>query len=396
MKRIAIAISGVCLCGVLIYTTLFGYNKQKDTSSFYEFFYNDSSETNDKAAINDDNTINHGQGNTDENSSAIHVPLDLITNSITVFINKEYGLPKDYVPEDLEIPDIYFDFSYYDEKKLLRTVAARAIEDLCEAAEMEGLSITGVSGYRSYTRQKSIYENNIRTRGYAYTNKYSAKPGYSEHQSGLSIDLSTPSLNNTLQTKFAETPEGIWLANNCYKFGFIIRYPKGKEHITGYAYEPWHVRYVGIELATYLTENELTLEEYYNYTPSDTNQDFSYDSLVDEDSQAPDPTTKPTKKPSKTPTPTTSLEPTLTPEPTTTPKPTNTPEPSITPVPTMTPESTTTPKPTVSPVPTETPESTATPKPTVTPTPTITPVPTPTATPPSTDSEASQESNVEN
>lgn len=392
MKKLAIAVSGVCLCGVLIYATIFGHNKQEDTNSFYQFFYNDSSEVNDKTTLNDSDTLNQGQGSTEESIASIHAPLDLVADSITVFINKEYGLPKDYVPEDLEIPNIYFDFSYYDEKKLLRTVAARAIEELCEAAEAEGLSISGVSGYRSYNRQKSIYENNIRTRGYAYTSKYSAQPGYSEHQSGLSIDLSTPSLNNTLQTKFAETPEGIWLAKNCYKFGFIIRYPEGKEHITGYSYEPWHVRYVGIELATYLTENQLTLEEYYNYTPSDTNQDFSYDSLVDEDSQAPDPTTKPTKKPSKTPTPTATVEPTMTPEPTTTTKPTKTPEATTSSKPTKTPEATATTKPTTSPEPTMTP--TVAPTQTVAPTPTVTPVPT--ATPSSTGLDESQESNDEN
>ena len=104
-------------------------------------------------------------------------------------------------------------------------------------------------------------------KGADYTNRYSAKPGYSEHQTGLSIDVSASSIGNRLSESFGSTDEGIWLAAHAHEYGFIIRYPKDKASITGYAYEPWHIRYVGIELATYLYENNLTLEEYYNYTP---------------------------------------------------------------------------------------------------------------------------------
>lgn len=98
--------------------------------------------------------------------------------------------------------------------------------------------------------------------GKAHADKYSAKPGMSEHQTGLAIDLSTPSIKNELVEKFDTTKEGIWLRDNCYKYGFIIRYPKSKEDITGYAYEPWHVRYVGKEVAQEIYDKALTLEEY--------------------------------------------------------------------------------------------------------------------------------------
>lgn len=212
------------------------------------------------------------------------IPLDTDKNSITVFVNKEYSLPADYKPEDLVVPDIPFSFSYYAEKKLMRKEAAAALEKLFAAAQKENLSLYGVSAYRSYDRQKQIYETNIQTKGSAYTNRYSAKPGFSEHQTGLAIDVSTPSISNHLEPIFAYTPEGKWLAKNAHLYGFILRYPKGKEHLTGYSYEPWHIRYVGKKLACYLYENDLILEEYYHYTldPSFQN-DISYDSKTEVD-----------------------------------------------------------------------------------------------------------------
>lgn len=183
-------------------------------------------------------------------------------DDITVLVNKEYSLPKDYVPADLTEPNILFPFEYEDEKKLLRKEAADAITNLFEAATNEGLRLYGVSGYRSYDRQKAIYDSNVATRGEEETNRYSAKPGHSEHQTGLAMDVSTPSIQFHLDSGFAATPEGKWLADNAYRFGFIIRYPEGKTDITGYAYEPWHIRYVGIPLATKLHNENLTLEEY--------------------------------------------------------------------------------------------------------------------------------------
>lgn len=183
-------------------------------------------------------------------------------DDITVLVNKEYSLPKDYVPADLTEPNILFPFEYEDEKKLLRKEAADAIANLFEAAANEGLRLYGVSGYRSYNRQKAIYDSNVATRGEEETNRYSAKPGHSEHQTGLAMDVSTPSIQFHLDSGFAATPEGKWLADNAYRFGFIIRYPEGKTDITRYAYEPWHIRYVGIPLAEKLHNENLTLEEY--------------------------------------------------------------------------------------------------------------------------------------
>ncbi len=200
--------------------------------------------------------------------------MDLDHTSITVFVNKEYALPKDYVPEDLVMPDILFDLNGYDERKLLRREAATALEQLFTAAQESGYTLYGVSGYRSYSRQKDIFLNNIVKKGKKHTLKYSAVPGTSEHQTGLAIDVSTKALKFRLVTTFANSPEGKWLADNAHFFGYIVRYPKNQTKITGYAYEPWHIRYVGRDLANYLYVNQLTLEEYYHYTPG---EDFDFE-----------------------------------------------------------------------------------------------------------------------
>ena len=200
--------------------------------------------------------------------------IDLDPKSITVFVNSEHTLPRNYVPENLVTVNVYFHLKSYDDRTLMRADAAKALEELFAAAREAGYELSGVSGYRSYSRQRQIFINNILTKGKEHTLKYSAVPGASEHQTGLAMDVSCKSLGYDLDTGFSETPEGKWLAQNAHLYGYIIRYPKGKAHITGYAYEPWHVRYVGKGLAKYLYENDLTLEEYYNYTPS---KDFNFE-----------------------------------------------------------------------------------------------------------------------
>lgn len=208
----------------------------------------------------------------DENQETPFVPateIDTDLNSITVFVNKEYALPEDYVPENMVVPNVLFNLNYYDERKLMRPEAAAALEELFAAAKAEGYTLYGVSAYRSYDRQRKIFLNNIVKKGKNHTLKYSAVPGTSEHQTGLAIDVSTKALGFKLIDAFADTPEGIWLSKNAHRFGYIIRYPLDKLEITGYAYEPWHIRYVGKDLANYLYNNDLTLDEYYHYTPSE-------------------------------------------------------------------------------------------------------------------------------
>lgn len=185
------------------------------------------------------------------------------SNYLDILVNKSNALDPDYVPEDLVPVDIPFAYIGEDRRNYLREPAARALENMFRSASDVGLNLIGVSGYRSYDRQRNIYEQNLAVKGEEYTSLYSAKPGQSEHQTGLAMDISTPSIFSSLTTEFENTPEGRWLRDNAPNYGFILRYPAGKEHITGYAYEPWHFRYVGIPLATYLKNEGITLEEYY-------------------------------------------------------------------------------------------------------------------------------------
>lgn len=180
-----------------------------------------------------------------------------------ILVNKENPLPSDYVPSDMVPVEIPFAYIGDDNRNYMREPAAQAMENMFRDSIAAGLDLIGVSGYRSYDRQKSIYEQNLAVKGEAHTALYSAQPGQSEHQTGLAMDISTPSIGSALSTDFEATPEGQWLRQNASNYGFILRYPAGKEHITGYAYEPWHFRYVGVPLACYLNNMGLTLEEYY-------------------------------------------------------------------------------------------------------------------------------------
>ena len=138
--------------------------------------------------------------------------------------------------------------------------ANTALQEMFNAAKTDGLNLFVKSGFRSFSTQKSLYNNYVKRDGKAAADRYSARPGYSEHQTGLAFDI------NKSNSSFAGTPEANWLAENCYKYGFIIRYPEGKEAITGYIYEPWHIRYLGIETATAVYESGLCLEEYLGIT----------------------------------------------------------------------------------------------------------------------------------
>ncbi|QCT01246.1 peptidase M15B and M15C DD-carboxypeptidase VanY/endolysin [Paenibacillus algicola] len=188
----------------------------------------------------------------------------IVTNesSPAVVVNKQRSLPEGYEPADLREPKVPFSFSEPHEKRLMRTEAAAALEELFAAAEKDGMELRAISGYRSYERQQSVYQNHVRTKGEAEAARISALPGTSEHQTGLAMDVSSPSAGNELSAAFGETAEGKWLAQHAPEYGFIIRYPQGEEDVTGYVYEPWHLRYVGKDLALDIAESGLTLEEY--------------------------------------------------------------------------------------------------------------------------------------
>ncbi len=154
--------------------------------------------------------------------------------------NKTYPLPEGYAPGGL-----------------LPTVV-EAWNAMVDAAKEDGISLWIVSGYRSYQTQKTIYNNYVANNGQAQADTYSARPGHSEHQTGLAFDI------NEISYAFGESAAGKWVAEHAAEYGFIIRYPKEKQEITGYVYEPWHLRYLGTELATEVYESGLCLEEYFN------------------------------------------------------------------------------------------------------------------------------------
>ncbi len=196
----------------------------------------------------------------DEGSKVVTNP-----NDILVLVNKERSLASDYKPDDLVIPNVKFSFEGEDQKKYLRKEVATALEVLFEEAEKEDVILYAVSGYRSYGRQQMLFNYRSERSGIEETNKLTAKPGQSEHQTGLAMDVSSKSVNLSLEEAFGETIEGIWLKNNAHRFGFIIRYLKEKTDITGYSYEPWHIRYVGKEVAKEIYENNITFEEYLGF-----------------------------------------------------------------------------------------------------------------------------------
>ena len=172
-----------------------------------------------------------------------------------VIVNKYYKLDKDYKPELVSVSSKYS----IDEKQLLTKDANIAFEEMCEAAKKDGIYIYSGSSYRSYDYQSLLYNDRVKTDGLEYANQTAAKAGYSEHQTGLAIDITNKKWRNYIEDDFIEYE---WLIENSYKYGYILRYPEGKEHITGYAYEPWHFRYITVEVATELKEKNITYEEY--------------------------------------------------------------------------------------------------------------------------------------
>lgn len=178
-----------------------------------------------------------------------------------ILVNKHNRAPA--VPVALVKPDVRPTKESVSENIYMQPVAARALEELFDDALDEGITLYATSGFRSYSTQKAIFERKLGTMSEKAANASVAKPGYSEHQTGLAMDVEGhSSLGSGLIQDFGETPEGKWLAENCHKYGFIIRYPKGKTDITGYVYEPWHIRYVGKEAAAEITALDVTFEEY--------------------------------------------------------------------------------------------------------------------------------------
>jgi len=185
----------------------------------------------------------------------VFVKEDGFINDNLILVNKENGLPSDYVPDDLELLSL----KYANENKYLRKEAKYYYEKLSNDALLLGYKIIVVSAYRDYNYQYELHNEYVKNKGIEYALLCSARPGYSEHQTGLAIDVMG---SNNDYDLFEDSIEFAWMRDNAHKYGFILRYPKDKVAITGYKYEPWHYRYVGIKAASEIYNNNLTLEEY--------------------------------------------------------------------------------------------------------------------------------------
>ena len=186
-----------------------------------------------------------------------------------ILVNKEHLLSKDYIPETMveihEPMGSKIDLSYINR---LDVVAYASFKLMQAEALKNGYEIFIDSSYRSYEYQERVFSSVTREKGLEHATKYVAPPGGSEHQTGLAFDVIFRRNNEMIEEQKETDPEIIWLFENSYKYGFILRYPKGKEEITGFNFEPWHFRFVGLELARELKQNNQTLEEYYSLKKS--------------------------------------------------------------------------------------------------------------------------------
>ena len=179
-----------------------------------------------------------------------------------MLVNKYYYLDENYEPENLVTISQNYSWGEKGSQKATEETY-EAFLDMWEDAHNEGYYLMVSSSYRTYKKQDLVYTDYEDARGTEYADTIAARPGYSEHQTGYTLDIFEKS--NSSQKTFHETEVYSWLKNNAHNYGFILRYPEDKENITGYSFESWHYRYVGIEAANYIYNNNITFDEYYAY-----------------------------------------------------------------------------------------------------------------------------------
>ena len=177
-------------------------------------------------------------------------------NTNKIIVNKYYAVSSDFEPSNL----VAVNEKYTSRYLKMTSEAADAFNKMAEAASKEGYTVRAVSTYRSYSYQRDLYNKYAAVDGVELTDTYSARPGHSEHHTGLAVDVDNANLS---YTSFGDSKEFTWMKENAYKYGYILRYTKANEWITGYSDEPWHYRYVGEEIAKYIQENPMTYEEYF-------------------------------------------------------------------------------------------------------------------------------------
>ena len=188
-------------------------------------------------------------------------------NSPWVIVNKKRGIPIDYKPEII-VPNVRLRLARSSQQMQISDTITANIQAMFAKASQDGVTLVFGSGYRSGALQQQFYNSYVTKDGRQAADTYSARPGHSEHQTGLAFDVTSPNQTCHLEICFADTKQGRWVKSNAHQYGFIIRYQQNKQAITGYQYEPWHLRYVGKELATEVYKAQLTLEEFFGLSPA--------------------------------------------------------------------------------------------------------------------------------
>lgn len=261
--QIGIIVAVICLFigGLVIYSTGGGSIVSNNDDNLANIKDNES--------VKEDIIKNDGMSDEEEKVVATVMKNE---NDVAVLCNKVVGLGEEYKPVDLVVPNVPLVHPKTYQQSQLREESAKALEEMFSAAKEAGLEeLFLVSGYRSYDYQNELFSNSLANRGKEHTEKYMAKPGHSEHQTGLTADISTRSVGFSLEESFENTNEGKWLAQNAHNYGFILRYPKDRVETTGYAYEPWHFRYVGKDISGYMFKNNLVLEDLYDAVETNVN-----------------------------------------------------------------------------------------------------------------------------
>jgi len=212
-----------------------------------------------------------GQDFTIDPATGMAKEIKVVDDNYTILVNRTHPLAQSYKPDDMvTVKYVVSGVGKKGETDQLRKVAADAFEAMVEAAAQQEINIKMRTGFRSYEYQKDrLYDPEVKNKGQAEADKATARPGHSEHQTGLALDVGGESQKYALSYEFGETKEGKWVAEHCHEFGFIIRYVDGTKKepgkLTGYVFEPWHIRYVGVDVATEMYElggGKLTYEEY--------------------------------------------------------------------------------------------------------------------------------------
>lgn len=240
-------------CKYFMYKNLDGYLSQVITQEddFFKYHGTEGYDYDNIVALTNVGAINKYYENTKE--------ADLDKN-YTMLVNKFYYLPSNYIPEDLVDISIKY---YYGTQKQTRMEVYESFKSMWEDAYKEGIYLIIDSAFREYDKQESVYRDYENQHGTKFADSIAARPGFSEHQTGLSLDIYSKEC--TSASTFKDTKTYAWLIANAHKYGFILRYPKDKEKITGYNYESWHYRYLGVELATKVYESGITYDEYYAF-----------------------------------------------------------------------------------------------------------------------------------